>query len=68
MSWNIISNFSRFPEVKPCVKQYLFPNVQSRFLQINPQDWRAAIFLPVESFQGESKTTVYQLSREKIDA
>ena len=68
MSWNIISNFSRFPEVKPCVKQYLFPNVQSRFLQINPQDWRAAIFLPVESCQGESKTTVYQLSREKIDA
>ena len=68
MSWNIIGNFSRFPEVIPCVKRYLFPHVQSRFLEVNPEDWRAAIFLPLESFQGESKSTVYQLSRDKIDA
>lgn len=68
MSWNVIGNFSRFPEVKPCVKRYLYPNIQSRFLEVNPEDWRAAIFLPLESFQGESKTSVYQLSREKIDA
>lgn len=68
MSWNIIGDFSRFPEVKPCVKKYLFSNVQSRFLSVNPQDWRAAIFLPLESFQGESKSTVHKLSREKINA
>lgn len=68
MAWNVIGNFSRFPEVKPCVKRYLYPNVQSRFLEINPQDWRAAIFLPLESFQGESKSAVHRLSREKIDA
>jgi hypothetical protein len=68
MSWNIIGNFSRFPEAKPCVKRYLYPNIQSRFLEINPQDWRAAIFLPVESFQGETKSSVYQLSKQNIDA
>jgi hypothetical protein len=68
MSWNIIGNYSRFPEVKPCVKTYLYPHVQSRFLEINPHDWRAAIFLPLESFQKESKSTVHKLSKDIIDA
>jgi len=68
MSWDIVGNFSRFPETRACVKRYLLPHVQSRFLEINPQDWKAAILLPVESFQNETKSNVYQISRELIDA
>jgi hypothetical protein len=68
MSWNVIGNYSRFPEVKPCVKQYLYNHVRSRFLEINPQDWQSAIFLPLDSFEKQSRNTVHRLSREIINA
>tara|TARA_R110002074_G_scaffold123683_1_gene259453 strand:- start:72326 stop:72898 length:573 start_codon:yes stop_codon:yes gene_type:complete len=65
-NWDMLKNASRFAEVKPCVKRYLTVQMQSRFLKINPQDWKAAIFLPVENFKGASKAQVYTDSREMI--
>jgi hypothetical protein len=65
-SWDMLKNASRFPEVKPCVKRYLTTQMQSRFLKINPQDWKAAIFLPVEKFNNASRQKVYRDSREMI--
>lgn len=67
MTWNIIKNVGRFPEVRPCVKRYNLPFVRSRFLKINPEDWKAAILLPIETFQNATKTTVFQRSEEIID-
>ena len=52
-------------EVKPCVKRYLTKQIRSRFFEINPQDWKGAIFLPVEDFN-VSKNTVFQKSRRMI--
>tara|TARA_Y100000389_G_scaffold204326_1_gene256260 strand:- start:4787 stop:5359 length:573 start_codon:yes stop_codon:yes gene_type:complete len=65
-NWDMLKNASRFPEVKPCVKRYLTTQMQSRFLKINPQDWKAAIFLPVEDFNKASRQKVYRDSREMI--
>ena len=47
-NWELLSNSAQFPEVKPCVKRYLTKQIRSRFFEINPQDWKGAIFLPVE--------------------
>lgn len=65
-NWNMLKNATRFPEVRPCVKRYLTTQMQSRFLKINPQDWKASIFLPVENFQGASKQKVYKDSRKML--
>lgn len=67
LTWNIIKNAGRFPEVFPCVKRYNIPFVRSRFLKVNPEDWKAAIMLPIETFQGATKTLVFQKSKEMID-
>lgn len=67
-TWNIIKNAARYPEVAPCVKKYLVPNVRSRFLKINPTDWRTTIMLPTETFIGDTKQNVYRISQDIINA
>ena len=64
-NWSLLNNVAQFPEVKPCVKRYLTKQLRSRFYEINPQDWKGAIFLPVEDFN-VSKNTVFQKSRRMI--
>ncbi len=51
---------------KPCIKRYLNSNVRSRFVQIYPDEWNLAIFLPTERFSGGSKSEVFSESIEKI--
>ena len=65
-NWDILKNASRFPEVKACTKRYLSNQMQSRFLKVNPQDWKAAIFLPIDDFQKASAAKVHRDSREMI--
>lgn len=66
MNWDILKSISRFPEVRPCVKRYLTPYVRSRFLRVNPEDWKAAIMLPIETFVGGDKQDVYDDSKDLI--
>jgi hypothetical protein len=65
-NWDMLKNASRFPEVKACTKRYLSNQMQSRFLKVNPQDWKAAIFLPIDDFQKASAAKVHRDSREMI--
>ena len=65
-SWDILRSASRFPAVKPTVKRYLYTQIKSRILQVNPEDWRTAIFLPVEQFEGASKQSVFNDSRASL--
>lgn len=67
MSWSILNNAARFPEVFPCVKRYKYTHVKTRFLKVNPKDWNAAILLPIETFRGDSKTNVHHYSQEMIN-
>lgn len=56
---------SRAFEATPCIKRYLFRNVNSRFLNITANDWDVAAMLPVERFQKASKQKVFAESRKK---
>jgi len=67
VSWNMLKGFSSFPEAKPTVKKYLYSQVKSRFLKIDPTHWKASIFLPLQSFQNSNATGVWKDSRELID-
>jgi len=55
---NIITNgyktlgrSSKYRHFKPCIRRYLFDHVQSRFLEVPPDQWEIAIFLPLERFE-----------------
>lgn len=66
LSYSLLKNVSRYPEVRPCIKRYLASHVRSELLRVEPIDWEIALFLPVEQFQKEKKETVWKRSREKI--
>lgn len=65
-NWEFLKNVSKFPEVRPAVKQYLYSHVTTRFLKIDVQDWKTAIMLPNESFAKKSQAYVARASGQII--
>jgi hypothetical protein len=68
INYQILSSASRFRYFKPCVKQYLFSHMKSKFVYIYPSEWDIALFLPTERFAKASKSTVWSDSRKLIGA
>lgn len=66
ISYKTLNKASKFSLFKPCVKQYLKSQLKSNFMLINPDEWSIAIFLPLESFTGKSKTQVWADSKRKL--
>lgn len=66
LSWNLLSNASKFPQVSPCVKQYLKSNVKSQFVEIPIEYWHIMAFMPVARFRGLTETQVHSISRRTI--
>ena len=61
LTYDILKGFGR---AVPCVKRYLGSNVRSNTVRINADEWEIAIFLPVERFQKQKKSVVWNDSRE----
>ena len=53
-------------QATPCIKRYLFTQVNSRFLEITANEWDIAIMLPVEQFAGATSNKVWNDSRKKF--
>lgn len=66
LNWDLLSSATRFAPIKACVKHYLYQQLNSKFLNIKYPDWITASMLPVERFQGASKSKVWRDSMEKI--
>jgi len=63
LSWDLINATANHTMAKACVHRYLTKHLRSYFLEINPVDWRAAVFLPVESFKKMTKEEVFRQTR-----
>lgn len=68
ISYSVLTKYSRLRYFKPCVKRYLFTQVRSPFLYIEPDEWPIAIFLPLQRFQKASTGKVYADSRRIISS
>jgi len=66
INYAYLSSATRIYEAKPCMKKYLFKNIESRFLEITANEWDIAVMLPVETFMNEQKTKVFEDSRKKF--
>jgi hypothetical protein len=66
LSYGLLKNVAKFPEVQPTIKRYLSSHVKSQLVKIHPVDWEIAVFLPVEQFQKEKKEFVWKESRKMI--
>jgi len=66
LSYQILKRSSKFKYFAPCVKHYLNSHVQSPFYYINPDEWDAALFLPLQRFEKASSSKVYVDSINKV--
>jgi len=66
INYRYLAAASRIFEANPCIKRYLFTQIESRFLEITADEWDIAAMLPVESFVGASTSKVYADSKKKF--
>jgi hypothetical protein len=66
ITYEIISASKRFREFKPCIKRYLYTNIASKLLKVQPNEWETAVFLPVHQFQKERAGSVWKESTDEI--
>jgi hypothetical protein len=66
LSYKIITASTKFKEFKPCIKRYLGKHFRSRFVKVDPSNWTAAVFLPVENFEKQTSSKVWADSRKMI--
>lgn len=66
ISYNILSQASKYRFFQPCIKRYLISHVRSKFFYIEPTEWDMALFLPFDRFVGSNKTRIYRDSRNRI--
>lgn len=64
LSYDMLRRSSSIAEFRPCLKRYLYPFIQSKFLHIEASEWDIACLLPSEFFRGASKERVFQDSEE----
>lgn len=66
INYRYLASASKVFEATPCIKRYLFTQIESRFLEITADEWDIAAMLPVESFVGATTSKVYADSRKKF--
>jgi hypothetical protein len=63
-NWSLLKAVGN--EIKPCVKRYLTSHIVTQYYKVNPEDWKATIFLPIENFMGANKDKVFRDSRQMV--
>lgn len=66
VTYPILDSTSRLKEFRPCIKKYLYSNIRSKILAVEPQEWDVALYLPIQQFKKERAKTVWQESLEQI--
>lgn len=66
INYQILKSASQFSLFRPCIKQYLFSHVQSKFMQVPAKAWNIVLFLPLARFQKASQAKVWADSRQII--
>jgi hypothetical protein len=65
LNYGYLKAASKIYEATPCIKRYFYSNIQSRFLEISPNEWDIAALLPAENFVGATTSKVFSDSRKK---
>lgn len=66
VTYDILSASRRLKEFRPCLKKYLYSQLQSKVVTILPNEWEVASMLPVQQFRKARTQTVWRESMEEI--
>lgn len=67
LSYDLLKRAGTVYQATPCIKKYLFKNVESRFLEITADEWDIAALLPLENFKKASPSRVYAESTQIME-
>lgn len=59
-TYQMVKESTKFREVQPCIKKYLYSHVKSQFVKVEPKQWEVAIFLPVQQFVGAKAEDIWE--------
>ena len=54
LTYKMLKNASKYPEVAFCIKRYLFKQTRSAFVQFPPKDWSIILTLPLAKWQSST--------------
>jgi hypothetical protein len=66
LSYDLLKRAGTAFQATPCIKKYLFSQVESRFLEITADEWDIAALLPLENFKKAPASKVYSESMEQF--
>jgi hypothetical protein len=66
ITYDILTTSRRFREFRPCIKRYLSSHVKSKILQVQPNEWDVATFLPIQQFRGAPVKQIWQESLQEM--
>lgn len=66
ISYEILDATKRYKEFRPCLKRYLYSQIASKILKVQPNEWETAVFLPTQQFQKARAQEVWQDSIHEI--
>ncbi len=64
LTYNMLSSISKLREFEPCFKRYLFKHMTSKTVEVPPDQWETALFLPTDSFSGEDRRAIWRKSKK----
>jgi len=51
LSYDLLKTMSRFSSIRDCIRRYLYDQMVSPLLYVEPNNWQTAIFLPVANMR-----------------
>lgn len=66
ITYDILQSTKRFKEFRPCLKRYLYSNIKSKLLAVQPDEWDVAVMLPAHQFKKEKAPVVWEESMQDI--
>jgi hypothetical protein len=66
LSYDLLKRAGTAFQATPCIKKYLFSQIESRFLEITADEWDIAALIPGNNFVGASNQKVWTESANKF--
>jgi hypothetical protein len=68
LTYRLLKGAAKLKAFGPCFKKYLFSQLESKLVEVHPQDWELALYLPTDNFVGQNRKTVWQKSSRSIES
>jgi hypothetical protein len=66
LSYGLLSGSRKYRAFAPCFKHYLYSQVTSNTVEVPPNEWEIALFLPTDNFIGEKNSKIWAENRKLL--